>query len=167
MAALASKPSRWRLNMYQKESLAGYLCVSLWVFGFLVFSLGPMIATVYLSFHRWDLIGTPRFIGWDNYEKLLLRDDLFYQSLKVTVLYGLGRVPLGIVAGLLTAVLLNQRVRFIGMWRVLYYMPVVLPPVAISLLWMWIYNPRYGVLNGVLWNTFGVQGPAWLSSTTW
>ncbi|MBV7337860.1 sugar ABC transporter permease [Chloroflexi bacterium TSY] len=171
MTELAATPKRNlitlpRLNMYQKESLAGYLCVSIWVIGFLIFSLGPMIATAVLSFHRWDLIGTPRFIGIDNYAKLF-QDDLFGQSLKVTVLYGLGRVPLGIAAGLLTALLLNQRVKLLGMWRVLYYMPVVLPPVAISLLWMWIYNPRYGILNGFLWNAFGIQGPAWLESTTW
>ncbi len=155
-----------RLNMYQWEQLAGYLCISPWVIGFLIFSLGPMLATVYLSFHRWDLIGDVRFIGLENYEKLF-NDRLFGQSLQVTITYGLGRVPLGIAAGLLTAMLLNQKVRFLGVWRVLYYMPVVLPPVAISLLWMWIYNPRYGILNGLLWYTFGIQGPAWLESTTW
>jgi len=151
-----SKPKMFafsRLNMYQKESLAGMLCVSIWVIGFLIFSFGPMIATFVLSFYKWDLIGTPRFIGADNYTKLF-SDELFGQSLKVTVLYGLGRVPLGIAAGLLTAMLLNQKVKLLG-------------PVAISLLWMWIYNPRYGVLNGVLWDYFGIQGPAWLASTTW
>lgn len=155
-----------RLNMYQQESLAGYLCVSIWVIGFLIFSLGPMLATIVLSFYKWDLIGSPRFINVDNYTKLF-NDELFWQSIKVTVVYGLGRVPLGIIAGLLTAMLLNQKVKLLGMWRIIYYMPVVLPPVAISLLWMWIYNPRYGVLNGILWNFFGIQGPAWLQSTTW
>lgn len=172
MAEIAA-PSKQRsgfafptLNMYQQESLAGYLCVSIWIIGFLIFSLGPMLATVVLSFYRWDLIGSPRFINVENYAKLF-SDDLFWQSIKVTVLYGLGRVPLGIAAGLLTAMLLNQKVKLLGFWRILYYMPVVLPPVAISLLWMWIYNPRYGVLNGILWNVFGIQGPAWLQSTTW
>jgi len=69
-----------RLNMYQQESLAGYLCVSIWVIGFLIFSLGPMLATVVLSFYKWDLIRDPRFIDVENYVKLF-NDDLFWQGL--------------------------------------------------------------------------------------
>ncbi len=154
------------LNMRQRENLAGYLFISPWVIGFLIFMLGPLLATIGLSFYRWDLLRTPRFVGIDNYYRLFT-DRLFWQSLKVTIVYGLGRVPLGIITGLAVAMLLNQRVKLLGMWRVIYYMPVVLPPVAISLLWMWIYNPQYGLLNGLLWKVFGIQGPAWLQSTTW
>ena len=168
MAQLAvEKPSYVsKLSMRQWESLSGYLFISPWVVGFLIFMLGPLLATIVLSFYKWDLLRSPEFVGLANYQKLF-SDPLFGQSLKVTVVYGLGRVPLGIITGLAAAMLLNQNVKFQGFWRILYYMPVVLPPVAISLLWMWIYNPQYGLLNGFLWGAFGIVGPSWLNSTFW
>jgi multiple sugar transport system permease protein len=150
-----------RLSGAQREALAGYLFISPWIVGFLIFVVGPLIGLFWLSFQRWDLIGDPHFVGWRNYERLF-DDRLFRKSLEVTVLYGLGRVPLGIIVALGTALLLNQNIRFLGMWRTIYYMPVVLPPVAVSLVWMWIYNPRYGVLNGFISQVFGVEGPRWL-----
>lgn len=169
MAQVAVKQRRFsmgKLNMRQRENIAGYLFISPWVIGFLIFMLGPLLATVALSFYRWDLLRSPQFVGLTNY-KTLFSDPLFGQSLKVTVIYGLGRVPLGIITGLAAAMLLNQKVKFQGFWRVIYYMPVVLPPVAIALLWMWIFNPQYGLLNGFLWGVFGIEGPAWLQSTFW
>ncbi len=156
---------RWQLSAFQREAITGYLFISPWIIGFVVFMAGPMIALVLLGFMQWDLIQPPRWIGFRNYEKLF-RDPLFFQSLKVTIGYGLGRVPLGIVVALGTALLLNQRVRLLSFWRVVYYMPVVLPPVAIALMWMWIYNPRYGVINSFLFQVFGIQGPRWLESPT-
>ena len=145
-----------------REALNGYMFISPWVLGFLIFVVGPMIGLIWLSFHRWDLIGDPRFVGWRNFERLL-SDRLFRKSLEVTIIYGLGRVPLGIFVALGTALLLNnRRVKFIGIWRTLYYMPVVLPPVAIALVWMWIYNPRYGILNSTIQQVLGVPGPRWL-----
>lgn len=154
-----------RLRMRQLEALAGYLFISPWVIGFLIFTIGPLIASMYFSLTEWDLIGSPTFVGAANYTAML-EDRFFWQSLQVTALYSLGRVPLGIIFGLLVALLLNQEVRGIGIWRVIYYLPVVLPTVAISLLWLWIYNPEYGVLNWFLWTFFGIEGPAWLQSET-
>ncbi len=145
-----------------REALNGYVFVSPWVVGFLIFVIGPMIGLIWLSFHRWDLIGDPRQVGWRNYERLL-NDRLFLKSMEVTIIYGLGRVPLGIFVALGTALLLNnRRIKFIGIWRTIYYMPVVLPPVAIALVWMWIYNPRYGILNSTIQQVFGLPGPRWL-----
>ncbi|AEJ62005.1 ABC-type transporter, integral membrane subunit [Spirochaeta thermophila DSM 6578] len=155
---LLKKP---QLNSFKLEAVTGFVFISPWLVGFLCFMLGPLVAVIVISFMNWDLISTPRWIGFRNYQKLL-GDPLFWQSLKVTIVYGLGRVPLGILTALCTALLLNQRVRLLGFWRVVYYMPVVLPPVAISLMWMWIYNPRYGVLNGFLQTVLGIQGPSWL-----
>jgi len=148
------------------EWLSGYLFISPWIIGFMIFTLGPFMASLGFSFTEWDLIGQPKFTGVDNYLKLW-NDPLFWQSLKVTTIYAIGRVPLGIIIGLAAALLLNQNVRLLGMWRVIYYMPVVLPPVAVSMLWMWIYNPDYGILNGVLWSAFGIHGPAWLQDEFW
>ena len=162
------KPKR-RFNLFrmstwssaQIEAFSGYMFILPWLVGFLIFVVGPMIGLFYLSFHRWDLIGDPRFVGWRNFKRLFT-DPLFRKSLEVTILYGLGRVPLGIIVALATAILLNQNIRFVGFWRTLYYMPVVLPPVAVSLVWAWIYNPRYGVINGFIQQVFGVPGPRWL-----
>lgn len=158
-------PARSRLRFKRAEAMAGYLFILPWIVGFLVFTLGPMVASAYISLTRWDLIGTPEFVGLRNYQRLA-GDPLFWQALKATSLYALGRVPLGIIFGLAVALLLNQNVRFIGFWRTLYYLPVVLPPVAVSLLWSWIYNPEYGVLNWSLQGV-GVQGPNWLNDANW
>lgn len=155
-----------RLNARRLESLAGYLFISPWIIGFLVFTLGPMLASLILSLTKWDLIGSPSFISLGNYNRLI-HDRLFWQALKVTTVYACGRVPLGIIVGLAAALLLNQKVKGVGLWRLIYYMPVVLPPVAVSLLWMWIYNPEFGVLNWILWTFFRIQGPAWLQDETW
>ena len=145
-----------------REAINGYAFISPWVLGFLIFVIGPMIGLVWLSFQRWDLIGDPRAVGWRNYERLF-SDRLFLKSMEVTIVYGLGRVPLGIFVALGTALLLNnRRIKFIGIWRTIYYMPVVLPPVAISLVWMWIYNPRYGILNTMIQQFLGIPGPRWL-----
>ena len=145
-----------------REAINGYAFISPWVLGFLIFVIGPMIGLIWLSFQRWDLIGDPRAVGWRNYERLF-SDRLFLKSMEVTIVYGLGRVPLGIFVALGTALLLNnRRIKFIGIWRTIYYMPVVLPPVAISLVWMWIYNPRYGILNTMIQQFLGVPGPRWL-----
>jgi multiple sugar transport system permease protein len=146
-----------------REAAAGYAFISPWLLGFVVFAAGPLLASLALSFTNWDLLGTPAFVGTANYTRLV-HDELFWDSLRVTGIYALGRVPLGIVVGVLVALLLNQRVRLLGFWRVLYYLPVVLPPVAVSLAWSWIYNPEYGLLNGFLKSAFGLTGPEWLRS---
>ena len=148
------------------EAIAGYLFISPWWIGFLIFTVGPLIASFALSFTEWNLIKPPRFVGLQNYIDLL-KDELFWQALKVTTIYSLGRVPLGIIIGLAAALLLNQKVRLQSFWRVVYYMPVVLPAVAVSMLWLWIFNPQYGVLNGLLWDLFRIQGPAWIQDETW
>lgn len=161
MAAITGKRKAiWSAR--SREALNGYIFVSPWVLGFLIFVIGPMIGLIWLSFQRWDLIGDPRSVGWRNYERLF-SDRLFLKSMEVTIVYGLGRVPLGIFVALGTALLLNnRRIKFIGIWRTIYYMPVVLPPVAISLVWMWIYNPRYGILNTMIQQFLGIPGPRWL-----
>ena len=160
--ATVSLPRRQGLSARAREALNGYLFISPWVLGFLIFVIGPMIGLIWLSFHRWDLIGDPRHVGLRNFERLF-RDRLFLKSMEVTIIYGLGRVPLGIIVALGTALLLNnRRIKFIGIWRTIYYMPVVLPPVAISLVWMWIYNPRYGILNTMIQQFLGIPGPRWL-----
>ena len=158
---------RWqRLSLARREALTFYLLISPWLLGLVIFVLGPMIASLFISFTRWDLLSPAKFVGLQNYEKMFTRDPLFWQSLKVTVLYTLVYVPLELVGGLVLALLMNQKLRFRGVFRTIYYLPSVLPGVAFVVLWMWILNPDVGLINTLL-SYVGIQGPRWLADPQW
>jgi multiple sugar transport system permease protein len=125
-----------------------------------------MIASLVLSLARYDVITPPQFVGLSNYVKMLTNDPLVFQSLKVTALYALGSVPLGLCFSLFLALLMNQKIRGITTFRTIYYMPAVISGVPVALLWMWIFNPDFGIINNAL-GLVGIQGPKWLSSETW
>ncbi len=147
--------------MRRREAAAAFVFVSPWFVGFLVFVSYPLLASIYLSMTDWDLLTLPVWQGLKNFASLM-KDRLFWQSLKVTSTYAAMRVPAGIVFGLGLALVLNHNaVRIKGFFRVLYYMPAVLPPVAISLMWSWIFSPQDGVLNTVL-KSFGLKGLMWI-----
>ena len=151
---------------HQKRIIAGYVFISPWVIGFLVFVVGSPLASLFLSFTNWNALSKPQIIGLKNYAKLFFDDPLFWKSLKVTALYSLS-IPLNLVFGLLIAVLLNQKIKGLGIFRTIYYLPSVIVGVAVSLLWVWIFNPRFGIFNLFLAQVFGIQGPAWLADETW
>jgi multiple sugar transport system permease protein len=154
-----------RLSLKTKEALVGYLFISPWIIGFLVFTLGPLVASLYLSFTEYNLLKPPEFIGLANYRQLLSDSD-FWQSLHVTMYYAIVSVPLDLLVALLLAVLLNQNVRWMRLYRTLFYLPAVLPPVAVSVLWNWILNPEYGILNRFL-GLLGLPQPQWLVTPQW
>lgn len=135
------------------------------VLGLLLFSLGPMIASLLLSFTQYDVVSPPKWIGLQNYQDLL-HDDLFWQALKVTSLYSAVSVPATLALGLLLALLLNQRFRGVYFLRTVYYLPTVISGVAVAMLWRWMFNADYGIIN-VLLGKVGVQGPQWLLSERW
>lgn len=149
------------------ENFWGWLLVSPWVFGFLVFTLGPMIASAYLSFTDWDIITAPRWVGLHNYIYMFTEDEIALKSLRITVTYALVSVPLRLVFGLAIALLMNQKVRGIFVFRTIYYLPAVLSGVAVALLWRWVFNSEFGLVNTFLWRLFGIQGPAWLVDQDW
>jgi multiple sugar transport system permease protein len=154
-----------RLSMKTKEALVGYLFISPWIIGFLVFTLGPLAASFYLSFTDYNLLQPPKFIGLANYLQMI-RDSDFWQSLYVTMYYAIVSVPLDLLVALVLALLLNQNVRYLGLFRTLFYLPAVLPPVAVSVLWNWILNPEYGILNRFL-ALLGLPQPQWLVTPQW
>src|SRR6185437_2315682 len=127
---------------------------------------GPMIGSLALSLTHYDVITPPVFTGLDNYVKMLTGDDLVWQALKVTLFYVLGAVPIGLVGSLLLALLMNQRIRGIAIFRTIYYMPSVIAGVPVALLWLWIFNPEFGIINSSL-ASLGIDGPKWLFSETW
>lgn len=146
------------------RNLEGWLFASPWIIGLIVFFLGPMIYSIYLSLTSYNIVQAPLFIGLDNY-RALFRDPLIWTSLRVTTIYAVVSVPLNIFLGLVLAILLNQNVRGIAFWRTTYYLPSVISGVAVALLWEWLFNGRYGLVNYLLELFFGIEGPNWLADT--
>jgi multiple sugar transport system permease protein len=166
-AMIVSTGRRWNFGSSQKRQdlITAYLCILPWLIGFLAFVLGPMLFSLGLSFFESDLLTRTYFVGFDNYRDLF-QETLFWQSLKVTFIYAFTTVPLGATIALLIALLLNQNLLGLSLWRTIYYLPTVISGVAVSLLWLQIFNPRAGLLNNFL-ALFGIQGPTWLYSSTW
>jgi multiple sugar transport system permease protein len=148
----------------KRQNLAGWLFVGPVIFGVLFFQLMPVAASLVVSLTNWSGLNSPKFLGLDNYKELFTADDTFWPSLKNTVLFTLAVVVLTIAIGLALAVLCNQKVKGIGIFRTLYYSPAVTNVVAIGFVWFWLYNPDNGLFNSTL-KTIGIDGPAWLSDT--
>ena len=140
--------------------------ISPWLIGFTVFTAGPFLLSIYLSLTRYDIVSPPVLIGAANYHKLLFDDPLFWKSLWITLKYAMVAVPVGIVAGVSLALLLNLNLRGISVYRTVFYIPAIVPVVATSVVFVWILNPQIGLLNGLLRN-MGIIGPAWLQDTRW
>jgi multiple sugar transport system permease protein len=153
------------MHSSRRDAISFYLTISPWLLGFLAFTLVPMVIALYLGFTRWDLFGAPEWIGLNNYARMA-RDPLFLQALKVTSIYTLVYVPMELIGGLGLALLVNQKVRGVGVFRTIFYLPSVLAGVAYVVLWMWIFNPQGGLLNTLL-AAIGVQGPRWLIDPQW
>ncbi len=147
----------------RKEAISGYLFISPWLIGFIVFFVGPIIASFILSFTQWNIVGAPTWVGLENYTDILTSDVRFQKAVQVTLTYAIFYLPLEVLCGIGLALLMNQKLRGIGVFRTLYYMPYVVPAVAASLVWVWMLNGRYGVVNTVL-NGIGLQGPNWLEN---
>jgi len=147
----------------RREAFAGYLFISPWLIGFIVFFIGPIIASFVLSFTQWNIVGTPEWIGFKNYVDIFTSDPRFVKAVQVTLTYAVIYLPLEVICGIGLAVLMNQKLRGIGLFRTLYYMPYVVPQVAAALVWVWMLNARYGVVNTVL-GWVGIEGPNWLGS---
>jgi multiple sugar transport system permease protein len=153
------------LSYRRREAIAGYLFILPWIIGFVVFLLGPIIASFYFSLTHYQVVQPPEWAGLANYRRLV-QDDLFWQAMKVTTIYVAVSVPLGLVLSFFLALLMNQRVAGIGFWRTVFYLPNLVPLVAGTMLWLWMFNPRFGLINGFL-SRFGIEGPLWLQSQQW
>lgn len=149
-----------------RKKLIGYAFISPWLIGFLVFSAYPFLSSVYLSFTRYDIVQAPVWVGAANYKTLVWGDPVFWTSLGVTFKYALASVPLSIVAGVALALLLNLKLRGMGIYRTIFYLPSVVPSVATSVVFLWILNPQIGLVNKLL-RCVGVTGPAWLEDPNW
>ncbi|MFZ1040130.1 MAG: sugar ABC transporter permease [Anaerolineales bacterium] len=136
------------------------------VLGLLIWTFGPMLASAYYSLTDYNLLKPPSFIGLGNYINMFTNDDLFVQSVIVTVKYVLMYVVFSQLLSLALALLLTQQVRLVNFFRTLYYLPMVIPYIASALLWRYLFDKDVGPINAVL-AVFGIKGPSWLGSPQW
>lgn len=166
-ATLPAQPRRrgWSPRK-RRENFYGYLLLTPWLLGFLGLFAGPGLASLYLSLTKYDVIGTADFIGLENYIKMFTDDDLFWSSLWRTLYFaGLG-VPLGVLGSMFLAIMLNQKLRGVAVYRTLFFMPSLVPLVASVVLWKWLLNADYGLVNQGL-RELGFDPPGWFSDRQW
>lgn len=149
----------------RREALLGYIFASPWFIGFILFTLFPIIASIRYSFMDYNILQPPRWVGLDNYIALF-HDELFWRSLYNTFYYVIFSVPLFIIIGLAIALLLNADIKGIAIYRTMYYIPSIVPVVASSILWAWIFDPNFGILTNFV-QLFGFTAPGWLSDPAW
>ena len=148
----------------KRENVAGFLFCLPCILGFLFFAAIPMIISFIMSFSDYSIVKESHFVGIDNYVRLFAgQDPYFYKSLTVTVIYVVFSVPTSIVFAFLIASLLNKSVKGKGLFRTLFYLPSIIPIVAMGAIWMWIFNPDVGLANTLL-KAVGLPPNKWLSS---
>lgn len=156
-----------KINKFNRQQvIVGILFIMPWFIGFIIFGLYPMIMSVYYSLCRYDVLRIPQFIGFGNYEKLIFEDPYFWTSISNTIFYTVLRVPLCIIGSLLLAVLVNNAIKGIKIFRTVYFIPSIVTGVVLSVVWLWMFNPQYGLINSFL-AFLGIPGPLWLLDPNW
>src|SRR5581483_9899384 len=143
-----------------------YLMISPWLIGFVLFQGGPIVASALLSLTNWDLVHAPEWVGLEHFVAMFTQDPLFWKTSWNTLYYTVGSVPTGLVLAFVLALLLNERVHGVNIFRTIFFLPSVLSGIAVILLWGWIFNPKFGIINGLL-ATIGITGPGWLQDEQW
>lgn len=161
------KPGGSRSNRLRRnEAIAGLAFVLPWVISLLVFTAYPVLASFYYSFTQYSIVQEPKWVGLGNYTTMFTADPAFKVSVYNSAYYAFLSVPLGLLSSLGLALLLNMRVRFIGGYRTLFYLASLTPPVAGTIIFIIMFQPRGGLINGIL-GWFGIQGPAWFTDPNW
>lgn len=157
-----------RARARRRETLAAFGFLTPWLIGLFVFILGPIVVSLIFSLTDYNIVNPEktRFVGLDNYKRALAEDPLFWQSLRVTFYFSVLAIPANLIVGFALAFLLNKGVRGVVGFRTLFYLPAVISGVVVTLLWIWILNPRLGLFNYLL-SLVGIDGPNWLYSTEW
>jgi multiple sugar transport system permease protein len=151
----------------RKEALWFYVLISPWIAGYILFTGGPTLASFYLSFTHNDPVNwPPTWTGLTNY-RVMFADRIFWKSLQVTSYYTMLAVPLSFAFATWIALMLNERVPGQSFWRTIYYLPAIVAGVPVAIMWAWIFQPQFGLVNGTLYSLFGIQGPRWLSDPSW
>ncbi|MBI3961033.1 MAG: sugar ABC transporter permease [Chloroflexi bacterium] len=157
---VASPQPKRRRGLLRSEARDAYIFILPWVLGFLAFTAGPMLASLYISFTRWEIVTPSKWVGFEQYARLFA-DDRFWLSLYNTSYYVFVGVPLHLLMALLAALAINLNLRGIRFYRTLFYVPSLTPVVANSILWVWIFHPQWGLANSFL-EWMGLEGLYWL-----
>jgi len=152
-------------RLKKRDNRNGLLFISPWIIGFLAFILYPVCASLFYSFNSYNIMMPPEWVGLENF-KALLRDELFWVSLYNTTYYTVFALPLSIIVGIVIALLLNTKIRGMSIYRSIYFIPTLVPLVAVAVVWIWIFQPQYGLLNALL-AKIGIRGPGWISDPKW
>jgi multiple sugar transport system permease protein len=153
-----------RLNRFRRDAV-GWLFATPWILGFAIFLAYPLIASLFYSFTSYSILRPPKWVGLANYQELF-GDEVFFLTLKNTLLYALGAVPLGTVVAIGLAMLLNTKVKGMAFYRTLFYVPSLVPMVALGTLFLWVFNGDYGLINSGL-RSIGLSPPNWLGDPSW
>ena len=147
-----------KMSLQARETLDAYIGLLPFLLGFVIFTAGPLIYSFYLSFTSYDILTPPRWRGLDNYDRMATGDDTLWQSLRVTVIYTMVAVPVQVVVGYGMALMLNLKVRGLSFWRTAFYMPAVVPAMAVAYVFSWMLQSDVGLLNQTL-RSIGIPGP--------
>ena len=154
-------------RMDRRNLRNGLLFAAPYIVGFLVFTLYPLLASIYYSLCRYNVIHPPVWIGLENFRTLFTRDPLFWKALYNTLFFTVFSVPLGLAFSIALAMLLNQKVRAMSVYRTVFFLPTIVPTVASAVLWLWVLNPESGLINGLLRQVLGIDGPGWIANEHW
>jgi multiple sugar transport system permease protein len=149
-----------------QEERDGWLFAMPTILGLLIFTIGPVVASFYLSMTNYDIVNPPRFVGLANYAQLFGRDDQMRHSLAITVYFALVAVPLGLIIAFLVALLMNAQVKGIALFRTVWYLPALVPAVATGTLWRYLLNTDFGLVNLPL-KALGLPPVEWLTDPAW
>jgi multiple sugar transport system permease protein len=149
----------------EKHNIYGWLFASPWILGLILFYALPLILSIYYSFTSYSILKPGEWVGLENYRNLIV-DENFWIGIYNTLYFTLVFVPLSIIVGVAVAVLLNMNIKGMSVYRTIYFLPTLVPHVAVAVIWLWVLNPRLGLVNAAL-ELIGIQGPAWLSSVNW
>jgi multiple sugar transport system permease protein len=170
-ARVASAPGpqtrvrRWAAGFRKRETWAAYAFLSPWIIGFLVFTSGPMVASFVLSLTEYDILTPPRYVGLENYSTLI-HDPKIRKSLENTLIFTVMLVPATMIVALALAMILIRVGRAAGLFRTVFYLPEMTPPVAVGILFLLLFNGSYGLINRGL-QALGVPGPFWTTDPNW
>jgi len=164
-AAKTRESTRQRL-IERRNLVLGLLFATPWLLHLLIFTAYPILASFYYSFTDFNLMQPPQWVGLDNYAELFTKDDVFWGAVVNTIVFAAMSLPFGIIFALSLALLLNAKIKLLPFWRTVYYLPTLVPDVALTLMWFWLLNPQFGIVNWVL-SLVGIQGPGWLGDENW
>ncbi len=164
----AARGGHRRRTLQRQEERDFWIAILPWFLGLFLFTGGPVLASLLFSFTNWTGLSAFEFVGFKNYRELLVEDIVFWETVSNTFYYTFGAVVLGTTGALIVALLLNQNLPGTYLLRLIYYMPSIASGVAISILWIWLFNPSVGLVNHILVSLLPIEsGPAWLSSQAW